>query len=390
MTNADDRPAGNVAAHSDGAARREYGMLDAGTDRKKTVLVVDDTPDNLTLMSSLLRDRYRVKIATGGAKALAIASSGDPPDLILLDIMMPEMNGYEVCRRLKADALTADVPVIFLTAKSAEEDETLGFDLGAVDYITKPISPPVVLARIETHLTIKSAHEFLKEKNQFLESTFSRYVSRRVFEQLKVTPIGELLRMERRSVSVLFCDLRGFTMLSAQCPPEDVRETVNSFLEAMVGCVEELDGTVDKFLGDGLMAIFGAPHRQEDHERRALAAAVAMQASHGLWVEVRNGCSKPAKPLGIGVASGEVLVGSIGTRSRTEFTALGHTVNLASRLCGAAAAGEILVPADTRDRMLDQNPPAGAEAFAFEGRGMMSFKNIAEAVEVFSVVPRAV
>ncbi len=141
---------------------------------KATILVVDDTPDNLTLMSGLLKDNYRVKIANNGARALKIAESDTPPDLILLDIMMPEMDGYEVCRRLKADSKTRDIPVIFLTAKTEVVDETHGFELGASDYITKPISPPIVLARVETHLAIKHVQDFLKDKNVFLEEEVNK------------------------------------------------------------------------------------------------------------------------------------------------------------------------------------------------------------------------
>ena len=141
---------------------------------KATILVVDDTPDNLTLMSGLLKDRYRVKVANNGARALKIAESDTPPDLILLDIMMPEMDGYEVCRHLKAGIKTRDIPVIFLTAKTDVLDETRGFELGASDYITKPISPPVVLARVETHLAIKQVQDFLKDKNAFLEEEVNK------------------------------------------------------------------------------------------------------------------------------------------------------------------------------------------------------------------------
>ncbi|HEY5975607.1 MAG TPA: two-component system response regulator [Geobacteraceae bacterium] len=137
--------------------------------QQETVLVVDDTPDNITLMSSLLKDLYKVKIANNGEKALKIANSDNPPDLILLDIMMPELDGYEVCARLKADVMTRDIPVIFLTAKSEVEDETRGFGLGAVDYITKPISPPIVLARVRTHLDLKNARDFLQDRNKYLE-----------------------------------------------------------------------------------------------------------------------------------------------------------------------------------------------------------------------------
>ena len=132
------------------------------------ILVVDDTPINLTLMSELLQDLYRVKVANSGERALKIAAA-TPPDLILLDIMMPDIDGYEVSRQLKSDPRTQHIPVIFLTARSSVEDEQLGFELGAVDYIVKPISPPIVLARVKTHLTLKAAADFLRDKNEFLE-----------------------------------------------------------------------------------------------------------------------------------------------------------------------------------------------------------------------------
>jgi len=136
---------------------------------KKTVLLVDDLPDNLVLMNDLLKDLYKVKVANSGEKALRIATTGQPPDVVLLDVMMPEMDGYEVCRRLKANPATRNVPIIFLTAKSEVEDEKLGLDLGAVDYITKPISPPITLARVRNHLMLKEHADFLRDQNEFLE-----------------------------------------------------------------------------------------------------------------------------------------------------------------------------------------------------------------------------
>jgi len=143
-------------------------------DPKATILVVDDTPDNLALMSGLLKDLYRVKIANNGEKALKIAATLPPPDLILLDIMMPGMDGYEVCSRLKANPQTQPIPVIFLTAKSAVEDERQGLELGAEDYITKPVSPPILMARVKTQLTLKASADFLRDKNAFLEQEVAR------------------------------------------------------------------------------------------------------------------------------------------------------------------------------------------------------------------------
>ena len=147
---------------------------DTQESKQLTVLVVDDTASNLVLMNDLLKPYYTVKSAANGVRALKIANSGSPPDLVLLDIMMPEMDGYEVCRQLKADPSTRDIPVIFLTAKTETSDEQMGFELGAVDYITKPISPPIVLARVKTNLQNKAAADFLKDKNAYLEQEVAR------------------------------------------------------------------------------------------------------------------------------------------------------------------------------------------------------------------------
>jgi len=141
---------------------------------KPVVLIVDDTPENLTIMNGLLKDAYHTKVANSGERALKLAAAQPKPDLVLLDIMMPEMDGYEVCRRLKADAATREIPVIFLTAKTQVEDERRGFEVGCVDYITKPISPPIVLARVRTHLALKAAADFLRDKNAYLAAEVAR------------------------------------------------------------------------------------------------------------------------------------------------------------------------------------------------------------------------
>ena len=147
---------------------------DAASARPATVLVVDDTPDNLVLISDLLRPHYRVKVATRGAVALEIVASAQPPDLVLLDVMMPEMDGYEVCTRIKDDARTRDIPVIFLTARTDPDDECRGLALGGADYITKPINPPILMARIHTQLALKASSDFLRDQNAYLEAEVSR------------------------------------------------------------------------------------------------------------------------------------------------------------------------------------------------------------------------
>ena len=142
--------------------------------QRQTVLVVDDTPQNLALMNELLRDDYRVLVANGGERALKMLGTGQLPDLILLDIMMPDIDGYEVLRRVKSNPLTAHIPVVFLTAKSDVDDETHGLQLGAVDYITKPISPPIVMARVKTHLALKASADFFRDKSDYLENEVVR------------------------------------------------------------------------------------------------------------------------------------------------------------------------------------------------------------------------
>ncbi|MBM7060311.1 two-component system response regulator [Pseudomonas sp. UL073] len=160
-------------------------MIPAKFGEKPTVLIVDDTPDNLTILADLLKILYRVKAARDGAKALQIAASDDKPDLILLDVMMPGMSGFEVCRQLKAQPETRDIPVIFLTTLGAAEDELRGLELGAVDYITKPINPPTVLLRVDNHLKLKAASDFLRDQNGFLE----REVARRTQEVVAIQDV---------------------------------------------------------------------------------------------------------------------------------------------------------------------------------------------------------
>ncbi len=358
-----------------------------GRGEAPNILIVDDMPANLELLSGMLKERRcRLRAALSGALALQ-AARNDPPDLILLDINMPGMDGYEVCRRLKEEEKLKDIPVIFLSSLDELKDKVKAFNAGGVDYITKPYRLEEVQARVETHLTLKTAREYLKDKNRFLEYTFSRFVSPDVVETMKLRPISELLKMERCELTVLFADLRGFTSLANELAPEEIQETLNSFLEVMVASIEAGRGMMDKFLGDGFMALFGAPFRQSDHARRALDAAASIQQAHKRWMAERQAGGRPCRPLGIGVATGETVVGAYGTHNRMEYTALGHVVNLASRLCGAAGAGEILTTPHTREAALCGAPAGGSPGCAsFLPKGKMLFKNIQEPVEVISIV----
>jgi putative two-component system response regulator len=215
---------------------------------RATILVVDDTSENLTVLNDLLKDRYRILLAKNGEKALQLAAA-QTPGLILLDIMMPEMDGYEVLRRLRADAATEGIPVIFLTALSAAEDEQKGLELGAVDYISKPISPPVVLARVATHLALHQARQFLVDQNTYLEEE----VARRLAENEKIQDVfgkivdprvrdhqlkhGEQVGGDITEGTVMFCDIRSFTAFSESRDPREVVAFLNRFFTAAAECV---------------------------------------------------------------------------------------------------------------------------------------------------------
>ncbi|MEA3280349.1 MAG: adenylate/guanylate cyclase domain-containing protein [Thermodesulfobacteriota bacterium] len=384
----------------------------ASSSDKQKILVVDDNRTNIKILIETLKDDYYISFAKSGQKALEIIRL-DQPDLILLDIMMPEMDGYQVCRILKSDKKTGNIPVIFITARKEDEDETKGFEVGAVDYITKPFSTAIVKARVKTHLSLKIARETLKRHNivleqQFTESareleetkveatrvrwlneTFSRYLSPQLISQLHALHDKDLLEAQRRDVTVLFADLRGFTRVCQEEAPMEIAELVNEFLTNMVNCIERHDGMVDKFIGDEIMAIFGAPLTNEFHVIKALLAAVDMIESHKIWLLKRQNLKKPALPIGIGLATGEVVVGNIGTSKRMEYTVLGHPVNLGARLCDLASAHEILTIDASRKAAVNafekSNNDGSIPNFQFIHRGNVVLKNIMEPVDIYQV-----
>jgi adenylate cyclase len=339
-----------------------------GTPKDKArILVVDDTPDNLYLMSALLEDQYDVTTAESGAQALEFATSDKPPQLILLDIMMPEMDGYEVMRRLRQNPATANIPVIFLTALTSIEEEQFGLDLGAVDYITKPISPPVVLARVNTHLE-RSANA---RRLQALSEKLGRYLAPQVYKSLFDGSRDAELRTQRKKLTVFFSDIKDFTASTARWQPEDITFLLNSYFSEMSKIANEYGGTLDKFIGDAMVVFFGDPEtsgvKQDALQcvRMALAMQRRMTELQSLWREM--GSDKTFQ-IRCGINTGYCDVGNFGSDMRMDYTIIGAEVNKAARLEQAADPGGILIAKETwglvRDEILaDAHEPLTVKGF---------------------------
>ena len=312
--------------------------------KQTTVLVVDDTPDNLSLMSGLLKDLYKVKVANNGEKALQIAASDTPPDLILLDIMMPGMDGYEVCTRLKADEKTRDIPVIFLTAKVEVEDEARGLGLGAVDYITKPVSPPIVTARVRNHLELKTARDQLQAHSQQLEvkvkertaelaalnTVYERFVPGEFIKLLNKESILDIHLNDQVSqkMTVMFADIRNWTNTLEKMTPTEAFSFINAYLRRVNPVIRECNGFIDQFYGDGVMALFPGP--ADD----AVNAAVGMQKAVAGYNKERERDGFAPMSIGIGLHRAELMLGIIGSEDRLQGAVVGDAVNLAARIEG--------------------------------------------------------
>ena len=323
-------------------------------EERQKVLIVDDQAENVQMLMAALKADHALIAARNGEKALQLARRDPQPDLILLDVMMPEMDGYEVCERLKADETTAEIPVIFITALSEAADEAKGLGLGAVDYITKPFNPDLVRARVRNHLELKRSRDFMRR-------VFGQFVSTEVRDKI----IAEKNRLvgERKQVAVLFSDIRRFTAYSEANEPEQIVRQLNEYFERMVRCISAEGGTVDKFFGDAVMAVFGGLVDLENECDAALRAALAMRSSLAELNEAWRAEGIPEFDNGIGLHYGPVLQGTIGSADRKEFTIIGDTVNLTARLesltkeyeqsvlCSADFAGQL--PPDLRGRLVE-------------------------------------
>jgi adenylate cyclase len=326
-----------------------------------SVLVVDDQPANLRLLDAVLSPRgYRVIAAGSGEAALALLRDS-PIDLVLLDIVMPGLDGHEVCRRIRADEKTAFLPVVMITA-SGEQEKLQALVSGADDFVTKPFNQAELLARVASLAKVKRYQDTIRRQtvelaawNRELEqrvaaqvaelqkaSRLRRFLAPQVAELILESGDESLLESHRREIVVVFCDLRGFTPFAESSEPEEVIEVLTQYHAALGDLVFRFEGTLEHFTGDGLMVFFNDPMPCEDAPLRAIRMAVAMQ------VRIRDLARSWARRghdlgFGIGIAQGFATLGRIGFESRLDYAAIGSVTNLAARLCAEAEAWQILV-----------------------------------------------
>ena len=325
------------------------------------ILVVDDTPANIKLLVDVLTVAgYAASAATNGADALAQIAT-ELPDLVLLDIMMPGMSGYEVCQKLRANPDTALLPVVLCTSLDPQSERLKGIEAGADDFLSKPINRPELLARVKSLLRIKSLQDEVKSQAAQLAS-WNDELEHRVEEQVAqldrlsrlkgffspqlaqaILADGEdLLKTHRREIAVVFLDLRGFTAFTERAEPEEVMDLLHEYHARMGAIVLAHEGTLERFAGDSLMVFFNDPLPVEQPAHKAVRMALAMQqefpALGTMW-------SKRGFDLGLGcgVAQGYATLGMIGFDGRRDYAAIGNVTNLAARLCAEAAAGQVLV-----------------------------------------------
>src|SRR3954452_643271 len=311
---------------------------------KKTLLLGDDAPCNIQVAREMLKDSYRTRVATSGAKALELVKTAPAPDLVLLDVKMPEMDGYEVCRRLKADPTLREIPVIFLTAMTEVADETTGFGVGAVDYIHKPFSPPVVMARVRTHLNLRETREQLAREKRLVDQLLENTLPVAAVAELKAT--GKVAPRQFENVAVLFVDLVSFTVFCDRHTPEEVVGNLSDLFVAFEDCANRYGLEKIKTIGDAFLATAGLLKPVPD----------PLRASVNCAVEIANRVSGIGEGWKVraGVHSGPVMAGIVG-RERYQFDIWGDTVNVASRLTSAASPGSVAMTETKAAELSDLN-----------------------------------
>jgi class 3 adenylate cyclase len=339
---------------------------------------------------------YAVVTATSGHEALERVEK-DRPDLVLLDVIMPRMSGYDVCRKIREDASTRLLPVVMVTALDPTQERVKGIEAGADDFLSKPINQPELLARVRSLLRIKELHDTvqaqaaqLAEWNRMLEQRveeqvaqlerlgrLKRFFSPQVADLIVSAGADDPLRSHRQEITVVFLDLRGFTAFAETAEPEEVMGVLREYHAEMGRLVLEHEGTLEHFAGDGMMVFFNDPVPIPNPSERAVRMALAMRDR---VTELTGKWHKRGWELsfGVGVASGYATIGVIGFEGRWDYGAIGTVANLASRLCDEARPGQLLISA----RVL----AAVEELVATEHIGELTLKGLLKPVAAFNVV----
>lgn len=350
------------------------------------ILVVDDTPHNVKLLADLLASRgYEVVTASDGDEAL-LRVKDSKPDLVLLDVMMPRLNGYDTCRAIRADPGTGILPVVMVTALDPAGERIKGIEAGADDFLTKPINTQELLARVKSLLRIQSLFQQVESQkreladwNATLEARVEeqvaqldrlarlrRFLSPKVADLIVTGKLDDPLATHRREVVVVFVDLRGFTAFTEQAEPEEVFAVLRAYHREIGRLVAEHDGTIEHFAGDGVMIIFNDPVVLADPALAAVRMAVDVRAAVDALAQewrrsgYRLGC-------GIGIALGYATIGTIGFEGRYDYGTIGSVTNLAARLCAEAADGRILVSQKVHARIEDRIDAQPAGELALKG-----------------------
>lgn len=304
---------------------------------RRTILAVDDTAENLRLLDALLTPQgYEVLTASSGRQALAMLPTARP-DLLLVDIVMPEMSGYEVARAIRADTTWRHLPVVMITATGGA-DLVRSLEAGADDFVSKPFDPHELLARVKSLIRVKSYYDTVQRQREEL----TRFLAPQVADLVTSDEGRRLLDGHRAAVSVVFCDLRGFTTFAETAEPEELLGVLREYHRAMGELIVAHGGTLEHFEGDGFMVFFNDPIPMPQHELAAVRMAVAMRARSD---ELAVGWRKKGYDLafGVGIAVGYATLGRIGFEGRYDYAAIGNVTIHASRLSGVAEPGQILV-----------------------------------------------
>jgi class 3 adenylate cyclase len=324
------------------------------TVKKPHILVVDDDWMNREVIEAYLLTRhYRVTTTHNGQNALRLAEE-DPPDLLMLDILLPDITGYEVCARFKENPKTRFVPVVIVTALESDEDRLRAIEAGADDFVTKPFNSLLMLTRVKSLLRLKELSDELQERTELVQKVLNRYVDKEIAEVILLDPDRYLkLGGETRRLSVVFADLSGFTAFAENHSAQEAVSVLNRIFSELTPPIFRFHGTFDKYIGDEIMAFFGAPISTGDDTLNAVTAAWHMQQ---IFYRIRDEIRSDIQHMTInfGVHTGEAVVGNVGSEQMMNYTVIGDTVNTARRLVEIAHNGDILISAITYQEVADR------------------------------------